>query len=228
MKIVLPNQFALSVGEHRIIMSAVDLAGNESIASEVSVNKIFQAVPEIVVPVITPGEEILFPFGQTGEAITPALPLPSEAEITEITEATELPGILVPRVVQVAGEQNGETFRFSGTALPNKDVIVYIHSSEALMYRTKTDAQGVWNIDHSQANVELSSGEHSIFAVTVDTDARVKSRPSLVSKFEVKKSLWVTLYNLLNLPTTILVLIITIFTMIWLYRIRKRVTVIAS
>lgn len=224
---ILPNQFALTDGEHSLELRTTDEAGNQSEVKNISLTKIFQAIPEEIIPLeaLTPSEELAFPFGQTEVVITPSIPLPSEAEIAEMAEAIELPGILVPRVVQVASERAQDIFRFSGTALPNKDVVVYIHSSEALMYRTKTDAQGVWNIDHSQADVELSSGEHSIFAVTIDTEARVKSRPSLVSTFEVKKSFWVMAYSLLNLPTTLLVLIISMFTMIWLYRIKKRVSV---
>lgn len=208
---VLPNQFALGVGEHEFALSAFDLAGNKSAESLLRLNKITQPIS------IIPVSNIAIP-SQVAPFEAPGLeqPLPSELEISELTRAVELPGIRVPTISQVAGDVRGQNFEFTGTALPNKDIVVYIHSSEALLYRTRTDEQGIWKINHSQELNTLASGEHTIFAVTVDTAAGVKSRPSIVNKFEIKRNLWVALYNYLNLQTTIFALVIIVMTMVWL------------
>ena len=143
-------------------------------------------------------------------------------EIIEIVEAVELPGVPVPEVVETEVAVENNVFSFTGKALPNKDIVVYIHSDQAVVYRTRSDDAGNWMINHSQDMVELTPGEHSIFAVTVDADAKVKSRPSEVRVFTIEKSFWVMLFNLLNLKTTILTLIIISITMYWLYALQKR------
>jgi hypothetical protein len=156
--------------------------------------------------------------------IVPSKPIPSTIEIREVAQAVELPGVPVPKILNatIPTAVASETFRFSGTALPNKDVIVYIHSQQAVIYKTRTDASGVWNIDHSQNIIELEPGEHTIFAVMVDPTAKVKSRPSGVSTFTVEKNFWANLYYLLNIQTTLIALAIILATMIWLYRIKMK------
>ena len=109
-----------------------------------------------------------------------------------------------------------------GVSIPNKEVVVYIHSDQALIYKTKTDDRGVWGINHSQDVVELAPGLHSIYAVTIDPEAKVKSKPSIVSTFLVKKNFWVSVFNMLSLRTTIFTLGLISLTMIWLYRAKKK------
>ena len=117
---------------------------------------------------------------------------------------------------------NGDILSFTGTALPDSDVVVYIHSDQALIYQTRTDAQGVWQINHSQATAELMPGEHTIYAVLVDPTAKVKSQPSAVSTFTVKRNFWVMAYRYLNWQTTTATLLVLLFTIAWLYQLRKR------
>ncbi|MDO8668758.1 MAG: Ig-like domain-containing protein [Candidatus Buchananbacteria bacterium] len=205
--LILPSASALTDGSHSFAITATDSAGNLGPSTALAVTKIFSPV---TVEEITP-------------PVAPSIPLPSGAGITEIIESTELPGIQVPEVVQtaaVATENN--ILAFSGKSLPNKDVVVYIHSAQALIYQTRTDKNGNWTINHSQDIIELTPGQHSIFAVTVDPVAKVKSFPSEVKLFEVKRNFFALLFNLLNIQTTALVLGITLVVIFWLYRIRKK------
>ena len=204
---IVPNNVDLGEGKHNFAINAIDYAGN---VGEKAVLDILKTAEEVAL------EE------REGGGVTPSIPLPAEAEILEIVEATELPGVPIPEILKTNVTVQNNIISFSGKALPNKEVVVYIHSDQALIYKTKTDDQGNWLINHSQDIVELSPGEHSIFAVTVDTGAKVKSRPSEVKIFDVEKSWSVALFNVLNLQTTLLTLIIVFITIFWLYRLRKR------
>ena len=206
---VLPSEASLEEGGHNFEVGVIDEAGNVGPTIDLNIIKSGVAIQPEIIEGIVPG------------AIVPSIPLPSEVEIVEVVEAIELPGVPIPEVVETDIQIQDNIISFTGTALPNKDVVIYVHSDEALVYRTRSDDQGVWFINHSQDIVELSPGEHSIFAVTVDLDAKVKSRPSELKLFDIEKSFWITLYNLLNLQTTILALIIIASTTCWLYRIRR-------
>lgn len=223
--LILPSSFALSDGRHAISASARDLAGNQSAAVSISINKISAPLP-------TPGA--VPSVAETTPSVTPPvsgptpgggiISLPSTALITDATEATELAGIPVPRVMasEASVATVGDMISFTGTSLPNFDVVAYIHSDQALVYRTRTDADGNWRIDHSQAVSELSPGQHTIYAVALDTNAKIKSRPSAVSSFMIERSFWVMAFNLLNWKTTAITLVFLILTIWWLYRIRGR------
>jgi len=68
----------------------------------------------------------------------------------------------------------------------------------------------------------LAPGEHTIFAVAVNPEAKIKSQPSPVSTFTVHKSFWVSLFESLNLRTTAVTLVFMLLLMFWLYRIKRR------
>jgi hypothetical protein len=152
--------------------------------------------------------------------VTPVVTPPATV-ISEVTRAVEQPALPSPTVISTALQVVNNSIQFIGKALPNEDVIVYVHSDQALIYRTKADSQGNWAINHSQDVIELAPGEHSIFAITYDEATKSKSRPSLVSTFTVSKSFWVTLYNYLSLPTTIVTIFVLLLTLLWLQRVRR-------
>lgn len=133
-----------------------------------------------------------------------------------------MPAIPAPQVSNVNAVAANGIFTFTGKALPNQDVLVYIHSDQALIYRAKADASGIWKFDHSQAELELTPGQHTIYAVAVDPAAKVKSLPSPVSAFMVEKNFWVSLFDKLNLQTTIVTLFALLLSMVWLYQIKRR------
>ena len=91
-----------------------------------------------------------------------------------------------------------------------------------MIYRSKADTSGTWQINHSQSIVELSPGQHTIYAVAVDPGANINSRPSAVSTFTVSKNFWVSVFYRLNLQTTVISFFAILLTMIWLYQIKKR------
>ena len=111
---------------------------------------------------------------------------------------------------------------FSGTAAPNKDILVYIHSSQALIYRTRSDASGNWVVAHSQDEVELSAGKHTVYAVAVDAQEKLKSQPSLIAGFDVKKNVIAVALKTLDTKTTILALLVMGMVFYWLYLIRNK------
>ncbi|NCN07569.1 hypothetical protein GW933_02635 [Candidatus Falkowbacteria bacterium] len=240
--------FNFSDGAHILTVKSIDFSSNTSEPSDELIIMInpttlpadIDAIPVISldsrmtpletgsgVPTISlPSSSISLETGLT----TPSLPLPSEVNINEIIESTEVPSIMVPEVSAASVSViNNNIIQFSGKSLPNQDIVVYIHSDQALIYQTKADKDGNWTINHSQDIVELAPGQHSIFAVTVDPVAKVKSLPSEVKLFEVKRNLIAVIFNLLNIQTTIVTLIIVSITIFWLYRLRKQslVSVIA-
>ncbi|MCX6778671.1 MAG: Ig-like domain-containing protein, partial [Candidatus Magasanikbacteria bacterium] len=231
-QLVLPNVNQLSNGFHALTIRATDLAGNISPNTTLTLNKVAQIIPAVTAPGVTllPGAV----GGASGALTGPAalapitlteLPIPPVKLIEETAGAVELAALPVPNVSNVqftVSANQPNLIAFAGTALPNQDVLVYIHSDQALIYRTRANNVGAWSFAHDQNVTELTPGEHSIYAVAVDTNAQVKSRPSAVSFFTVKKSLWVTIFNLLNLPTTIVTVIILSITIFWLYRLKKK------
>lgn len=226
----LPSQFALLNGRHSFVLKSIDEAGNVSKPTTIVLIKSapVSIQPEIsVAPVVPVAPAISAPaaVGLPGLVIPPIValpPMPPAIVVRANIEATEIASLPVPVIVTTTLTVSGNNFIFSGTALPNEEVIVYLHSSQALIYQTRANRHGVWQIDHSQLTTELAPGDHTIFAVAVDPLNKVKSRPSAVQTFEVKKSFWVNLFQLLNLPTTIVAIMMLGFTMWWLYRLRAK------
>ena len=140
-------------------------------------------------------------------------------------EAIEISSLPAPQVVEVLPVVDNNNFTFTGTAIPNQDVIVYINSEKTLVYRTTSDANGLWSIDHSQDSVELVPGQHSIFAVSVDKGSKVKTPASALRLFIVEKSFWVKVYNYLNLWTTLIAVSVLVVAIFFLYRVKQRETV---
>lgn len=228
---ILPNAFALADGGHTISVIARDQTNVSSEAAVVNITKTTIQIP-VVIPAPTPITAPVTVPGVIPTPITTPTPstpptivsIPSTVLISETTGATELPGIPVPKVMasQSSVSSDGDILSFSGTSLPNFDIIAYIHSDQALVYRTRTDAQGNWRINHSQSVSELTPGNHTIYAVAFDPNAKVKSRPSDINSFKVERNIWVMIFNYLNWKTTSITLVILVMVMFWLYRVNKR------
>jgi|GEM_PF-1249438 hypothetical protein len=228
---ILPNAFALADGKHIISVIARDQTNVSSEAAISNITKTTILIP-VVIPTPTPITAPVIVPGVTPTPVTtpsPSTPptivsIPSTVLISETTGATELPGIPVPKVLasESSISTEGDILSFTGTSLPNFDIIAYIHSDQALVYRTRTDAQGNWRINHSQATSELTPGNHTIYAVAFDPDAKVKSRPSDVNSFKVERNIWVMIFNYLNWKTTSVTLVVLVMVMFWLYRVNKK------
>lgn len=200
----LPNSFGLKDGEHSFAISVVDENQNK-LETVLTLNKI--------TPIIARAPSVA--------SVSVSVPVPPVSLIKESTEAVQVAGAPAPKITDVNLASVNDTFAFSGTALPNQDVIVYVHSDQALVYRAKANSQGVWTVNHSQDILELTPGEHSVYAVAVDSAAKIKSRPSDVALFTVEKSFWVNVFQHLNLQTTIITLAVLGFVIFWLYRLKK-------
>jgi len=199
----LPNTFALDEGTHTVTFRTEDTAGNLSNEFGLDLN---------VVPSLAPVQE---------GGVSPVISIPLETVTPEVIEAVEIPSLERPEVTNLETRVENDTFSFSGVALPNQDVIVYINSERTLVYRTVSDENGIWNVNHSQDNVELQPGEHTVFAVSVDKKAKVKTAPGAMSMFTVEKSFWVTLFRYLNIYTTTVTIFVLALTMVWLYRMKR-------
>lgn len=203
--IPLPSSLSLGVGPHVVVLRAIDSSGNQS--PDRSINFSVAVPPTIVRPVVQPATGAV--------ATTPLVP--------GLIEATEVPSLLPPQVTVVTTEATtiGNNIVFQGTALPNQEVVAYINSERTVIYRTLSDSAGVWKISHSQDTVELQPGSHSIYTVSIDPKSKVKTPLGPVRQFVVSKSFWVNFYQHLNLPMTIVAVIILLLAILFLYRVRR-------
>ena len=216
---ILPDAFALLAGGHTFSVVARDEAGNSSPASNVSVTRII--LPILITPVISR----VTPIPVQRPLVSIPIARPAAELIREVSTAIEVPSLPPPQVVTAStatttapGLFTNDIIDFSGTALPNEDVIIYIHSEQAVIYRAKADSAGKWTFKHSQNEIELTPGVHTIYAVGLDPVAKVKTRPSLVKTFVVEKNWWVVIYNYLNFYSTAVSLIVILLILAWLYR----------
>jgi hypothetical protein len=90
-----------------------------------------------------------------------------------------------PQVTLVAQPTFSDKIIFEGTALPYADVLVYIHSDQAVQYRVQTDANGRWSVEHIQDNLELTPGEHTVYALAVDPASGLQTNPSIIKHFTI-------------------------------------------
>ena len=217
--LILPTASELDLGDHELLVRVIDQAGNTSPTSSfiIQVIESAEAVIEQVPPVVEEGME------GVAEVIVLTPPLiPTQDLIEEVSEAVELPGLPSPQITRTVSDLEGNEFVFAGFALPNSNVAVYIHSSQALAYYTESDDAGYWSVEHSQDLVELSEGDHTIYAVAVDPEAKVKTVPGPVSIFTVEKNEVVAAFNYLNLNTTLITLIILTIVLVWLLKLKRQ------
>ncbi len=209
--LILPTISALDIGKHEFTIRVIDEAENVSETSSVTID----VIPEVVVAPLE-GTPVSPPL-VIAEPIVPTLDL-----LEDLLEAVELPGLPRPEITQAQAQVTGNTFRFAGTAIPNSEVAVYVHSTQALAYFTESDDDGVWTVDHSQEAVELAEGDHSIYAVAVDSKAKVKTQMGSASVFTVKKNLLAIAFSYMNLYTTVITLVVLAIALVWLMVLKKR------
>lgn len=205
----LPIDYALTDGEHIISVKSIDSLGREIGPTEITVKKIttVATVTRTVAPTTI---------------IAPATPITPIEAVELSAQAVVSESITPPSISNINSAIINNDIVFSGTAAPNKDVLVYIHSSQALIYRTKSDASGNWVVAHSQDEVELSAGKHTVYAVTVDSQEKLKSQPSSVAGFDVKKSIAAAALKTLDIKTTVLALVVMAMVFYWLCLIKNK------
>lgn len=86
----------------------------------------------------------------------------------------------VEKVQLIKEEAQKDRLAFSGIALPNTYVTLYIFSTPIIV-TVKTDASGVWSYELDQ---ELENGEHQMYVATVDNSGKIiaRSNPVLFTK----------------------------------------------
>ena len=110
--------------------------------------------------------------------------------------------------------------KITGIGVPNSKVLVFINSSQAVIYEKRLDKFGKWEINHSQDVMPLEEGKHSIFAVTIDEASGIKSMPSRVQDFIIKEDLFSKIAKMINIPTTLMIVFVVLFAFAFL-RIRS-------
>lgn len=225
-----PNSFSLGIGAHSISARAVDTAGNTGQATVVKFKKITAPAvapvqPIIPTPEITPTPTVVLPItiGAPPVAIpiTPTAP-PTPSEIKQVEQLVEISTLPPPKVMSVAAQVQGDIISFSGTAMPGEEVAVYIHSDEAVVYRTRADSQGIWRVNHSQNTVELSPGVHTVYSVGLNSSAQIKSRPSPIGSFTIEKNWLVAAFNYFSLSSSVITAFVLLLAMSWLYWIKRK------
>ena len=200
----------------------------ESIAtSSLSTTTIFEPTP-VIAPLVVKEEPENEQFELIFEKPTLLVPVREFISISkpveEIVEFKETKKIVAPEVLEVDQSLIGVEgkLKFKGIALPNQEVAVYIHSEQAVVYRTQADVNGVWTVEHSQKYVELAPGQHSIFSVAIDKTTKEKSFPSTVKVFLVEKNMWAVIFNFLNFYSTLATTLFICLVVGWLIYIKNK------
>lgn len=133
----------------------------------------------------------------------------TEEIIEDISIARESPILQRPEVLGASSTGLDNVIRFNGTGIPNSEIVVFIHSNQAIVYRTQIDSDGHWELEHSQNEIQLESGDHQIYALTLDSESQVKSAVSDVLEFNVESNTIAVILSYFDLTTTILTIVIT-------------------
>ncbi len=148
--------------------------------------------------------------------------LQNTPELKVLADSRESGIIAKPQIAVVKKSFTGQTINFTGTGIPNAKIALFIHSDQVVVYTTDADITGKWSFTHNQNDIELASGEHTVFAVTYDPGSKIKSKPSVVSTFEVKKSPAALILGYTNLPTTLLTLFVLLLGTMYLYSLKRK------
>jgi len=114
--------------------------------------------------------------------------------------------------------------KFSGTGIPNSEIILFIHSDQAITYKIKVSHDGNWDLNHSQSEVELEDGEHKVYGVTLNSPSHIKSPPSSVINFTVKENFITKILSYFDVPTTLLTVFLAIIGVLAIIISRKKST----
>jgi hypothetical protein len=167
---------------------------------------------------VNSGQGVASSFVPTTNSVLQSVP-----ELKAIAESRESGVLAKPQVTLVEKSLTGQTINFTGTGIPKAKIALFIHSDQVVVYTTDADEKGEWSFAHDQGALELAEGEHTIFAVTYDPGSKVKSKPSIVSTFEVRKNSATILLAYVNLPTTILTLLVLLGGTLYIYSRRRKV-----
>lgn len=134
------------------------------------------------------------------------------AAIKEIARSVESPLLQPPEITRISQSSFENSIDFEGTGIPNSEILLFVHSEQALIFKVKVDENGIWSFTHAQSDVTLASGDHRAYAVTYDQGSALKSLPSTTKAFNIKINHLALILSYLNLPSTLLVILVAILT----------------
>jgi len=210
----------LGEGEYELAVTATDNSGNISERSDPRTVKI-----DLTVKLIEPGQSVVpetpaVPQEQvppTATSVALEIPISPEEGATagggifeSVAGAKESPVLQAPQIVQVTGISLGNDITIVGKGIPNSEVIVFLRSDRAVVYRALVGTEGDWNVTHSQNDIELADGEHEVYALTLDPESQIKSQSSTIKKFSVKKNQLAAVLSYFDLTTTLLTVLLAL------------------
>lgn len=79
--------------------------------------------------------------------------------------------------VKLEKKSNNEDkkIKFSGKALPNRFVTIYIYSNDPIIVTVKTNANGDWSYDLDK---ELEDGDHEVYVAVTDNTGKITAKSS--------------------------------------------------
>jgi len=159
------------------------------------------------------------PFSISPPPRTPSPTIQKSLDALDSLQKTEeSPLLALPEIHAVAQTTLGNTIHFEGKGIPHAHIALFIHSDQVAFYTTQVDADGHWSFEHSQADVTLSPGEHTVYAVTYDPGSRVKSKPTPLKTFLVTRDRFTMVLSYFDWPTTLLTLLTALAGLIFIYR----------
>lgn len=151
---------------------------------------------------VSAGNQIIFDKDFMFDKITV-----TDSKTENILASVKGPIITPVRKDPSKGQQftNREILNFSGTAEPNISLAFYVHSSEAIVRKVKTDSTGKWSITLDKP---LSIGDHRIDVAYLDQYGN-ETNTKLLKRFSVAKSFFwqkTILYSIGYILVSILIL----------------------
>ena len=170
-------------------------------------------IPEVVSPGDL-GGGLLEGIESTQEATLPRL-------VEIIQRAEESPILATPIIMNVSSVEIGNTISFTGTGIPNSDLVLFVHSEQAFVSQTHVAQDGTWKFIHDQDILTLAPGDHTIFALTLDEKSNIKSVASPITSFVVSVNYPALIISKLDIMTTLLTISIIIIG-IYIFILRRR------
>jgi hypothetical protein len=89
--------------------------------------------------------------------------------------------------VDIVDRKNANNYVLSGTGKVGETVVLFLVEDRTLMYSSVVDKDGRWSVEHSQKDIKLQDGIHSVFVFHYDKENQVRSISSNEQYFRVKE-----------------------------------------
>ncbi|KKQ40556.1 MAG: hypothetical protein US58_C0017G0002 [Candidatus Magasanikbacteria bacterium GW2011_GWA2_37_8] len=121
-------------------------------------------------------------------------------------------------VISSLEEAIGGRYRFSGTGTAGDQIVLFLTGNQNIMYVDKIGVDGKWMVEHSQSDLKLSNGIHSVFAFHYEKDRGARSKTTAENYFRVSSSflekLSLSIDNLANWSVVFVVIIGVLLTIL--------------